>query len=763
MAFWQNNMDISRQMSHLLSSKNVFLFFLSFSSIGANAGMKISYEVPNGFNAAEMDDGARYLGSFNAITLPDFISVSPVTGKLIFDKERYLKNEISEADVETLISLFERFDYANCNNGCDVKLDGYSISLDKLKRTVAVRDLSHDYITPETHPGLVHNQSIDLRASSDSYRAMNINGSAWLGLPFQSFGFLSWYADSNQRKNEHTQTQGVSSWYMQKNFTSTYLRVGKQNSVDYSAGSVSTLLMPGFDKFVTVGSQSHLYSQSQTGSLVLYAISEGSFEFYRDGRLILKRPAVLGRNEISFSDLPGGYYSVEIRLVDRNGHVVNRDIQEIDAVNFGMGQNGWSLTAGTEMQRRARMLQMSWSRDMRWFVMNLSAIAGERGKWAAEVNATRPMPIGQSQLIPTLGLLSGERKNGGYGSLALNSGNYGSLTATRYQNNQVSHFYEGASSTTFNYSYILNGMTWSYRYQRFTRSERQQLETRWNYRPNGLWATFALGLQKGGYNSSSGNYGIYLNTTWTLNNSQSNFSAARSGNETQLSGDFRKDFYDSNGQTTAGTTINYVGDRTSVNMYTSRSGTRGDVSLNVGQGSGITNGDFNYRGMFAANSDGIALGRYSYSGAAMLLETPQIEGTRYSFNVEGAPVSGGGRYAVPLNAYKDISYARVLTSSQEMDMNVEVPANILRVHPGQVYTSKASVDINLLYNGFMKKIDGQPIGGVISETGDTVYPNGLFSIASKTALAQVTVDGRQGTFRCDMTKAQGNNYICVPF
>lgn len=748
-------------MSPLLFKGWVY-FCIAVSSAGAIAQMKISYSVPEGFNAAEMDEGARYLGSLNSVTLPDFIRVSPHSGKLTFNKEKYLKNGVNPKDVVELKTLLDNFDYAQCHNGCDVKQSGYIITLDKMKRTIMIRDMNRDYIVPSTHFGLVHNQSVDLRASSSGYRAMNINGNAWLGLPFQSFGYLNWYADSSKRQDEHHQEQGVSSWYMQKNFSSSYLRVGKQNSVDYSAGSVSTLLTPSFDQFVTVGSQVHLLSNPDAGSLVLYSTAEGNYEFYRDGRLILKRPAVLGRNEISFSDLPGGYYSVEVRLVDRNGRIIKREVREVNAVNFGRGENAWSLTAGREMRTRVQMLQTSWSRDVRWFFMNVSAIAAQHGKWAAEINATRPMMIGLAQFIPTLGILTGEKKTGGYASLSVTSDSLGSLSLSRYQNNQVSHFYEGSSSTTFNYSYILRGITWSYRYQRYSSSEQQQIETRWNYRPNGLWATFALGLQKGGYQQSGGNYGVYLNTTWTLNNSQSSFSAARAGGQTQLSGDYRKDFYDDYGQTAAGTTVNYIDDRASVNMYASRSGTRGDTSLNVGLGDGLTNGDFNYRGMFAANADGIAFGRYSYSGAAMLLKTPEIKDTQYGFSVEGAPVAGGGSYAVPLTAYKDIPYARVMTSSRDMDMNVEVPANILRVHPGQVYSSKASVDINLLYSGFMKDMQGLPVSGVISQTGDTVYPNGLFSIASKTVLSQVTVDGRQGTFRCDLTKAQNSTYPCSP-
>lgn len=755
-------MDLTRQRNSVSSfGKCIFaLFFITSSN--AYSKIKITYAVPEGFNPSEMESDARYLATFNGITLPDFIFFSSEESKLRFDGEKYLKNGIDEKYIAVLRKIFDQLDYKECLNGCDLTLADHRVSLDKLKRTITIQDANSDYTVPATHFGLVHNQAIDLSASSDSYRAMNVNGNAWLGLPFQGFGFLSWYANSNQNSHHRSQAGGISSWYMQKNFTSTYLRAGKQNSLDYSSGSVSTLLTPDFDQFVTVGSQVHLLSHPDSGSLVLYATAEGHYEFYRNGRLILKRPAVLGRNEISFSDLPGGYYSVEARLVDHNGQVIKKEVREVNAVNFGNGQNAWSLTAGREMRSRLAMVQASWSRDVTWFFMNTSLIGGKQGKWAAEMNITRPMLLGLVTFVPTLGLLSGEKKKGAYASLTLSSEKLGSLSVSRYQNNEVSHFYQGSASTSISYSQVFKGMTWSYNYQRYASSEQQQIETRWSYRPNGLWASFALGLQKGGYQQSGGNYGIYLNTSWTLNNSQTSFSAARSGGQTQLSGDYRKTVEDDFGETMVGTMVSRFDNNSNINMYASRNGTRGDVSLNVGHSNTTTNGSFNYRGMIAANSDGAALGRYSYSGAAMLLKTPEVKGVDYGFKVEGTPVAGGARYAVPLNTYKDIPYARVSSSSSDVDMNVEVPANILRIHPGQVYSAKAAVELNLLYNGFMKDVHGQPVSGVISQTGDTVHPNGLFSIASKTVLPEVTVDGKRGTFRCDLTKANGNSYPCRP-
>ncbi|SDZ62075.1 Fimbrial, FimD or usher-like [Pseudomonas sp. NFIX28] len=574
---------------------------------------------------------------------------------------------------------------------------------------------------------------------------------------------MNWFANNTQTRNSNNRSQGISSYYLQKNFTSTYLRTGKQNSIDYASGSVSTLLSPSFDQFVTFGSQTHLNASRNAGSIILYSTSEGNYEFYRNGRLILKRPASLGRNEISFVDLPGGYYPVEVRLVDRNGNLVNQENREINNINFdSSSNNAWNLTVGNEMEQgRGRLVQGSMSRNMRQFYLNASTVSGGQGSWASEVNATRPSKLGSIDITPTLGILSGERTTGGYLNLSMSDDKLGSLMLSRYQNNNVSRFYWGAPSSSLSYSRNVGGTTLSYNYQKYSRGESQQAEARWNYRPNGLWSTFSVGIQKDGYTQAKGNYGVYFNMSWMLDNSQASFSAAHSGGKTQLSGDYRKDFQDSFGTTTGGVTLNRIDRKNNVNLYGSRSGTRGDASLNLGHSDTASNLDMNYRGMLAASADGIALGRYSNGGSAMLLKTPDIEGTEYGFNVEGHPVAGNSTYAVPINSYSDVSFARVLSNSEDMDMNIEVPANIVRAHPGQVYAAQAKVDINMIYSGFLVDASGRPIGGRILETGDIAYPNGLFSIFSKAVLAQITVDHMGRHYRCDLRNATGSYYHCL--
>lgn len=740
----------------------LWLGVLLFVSSNSFAELKVSYGVPEGFSAAEMDDTANYVATFNGRTLPGFISYSQADGTLTFDASKYEENGISPEDIGTLKSVVSQLDYKRCSKGCDLEIGGYYVTVDKMKRSISIRDTRDDYVAPPTNLGIVNNQSLDLRAASDGYRAVNVNGNTWVGLPSQSFGYVSWYANQTESRNNSSGTRGVSSYYLQKNFSSTYVRAGKQNNIDYASGTVSTLLSPSFDQFVTVGSQTHLQVNNNAGSLILYATAEGNYEFYRNGRLIMKRPAAIGRNEINFADLPGGYYSLEVRLVDRNGNVITRENREINNLNFGAtgGGNSWHVTAGKDMDEGGFLVEAGLSRNLKQFYLNASMLAGHNGKWAAEVNVTRPTQIAGIDVTPTLGVLSGERGAGGYVNLSMASEALGSLTVSRYQNTDVSRFYQGQPSTSASYSRNIRGATFGYNYQQSNSGASHQAEVRWNYRPNGLWSTFALGVQKGGFQSGSRGYGVYFNMTMMLDKVQASFSAAHSGGQTQLSGDVRKDFQDNFGTSTIGLNANRVGNEYGVNVYGSRSGTRGDASLNLGHSSAGNNVDFNYRGMVAANKDGVAFGRYSSSGSAMLLKTPNIDGMKYGFNVEGNPVAGNSTYAVPLNAYSDVPFARVLSSSQDLDMNIEVPANIVRAHPGQVYSAKARVDINMIYSGFLTDADGKPVSGKVAETGDTVHRNGLFSVVTKKMLRRITVEQDDRRYSCDLKDAKGSYFRC---
>ncbi|MDX9668005.1 TcfC E-set like domain-containing protein [Pseudomonas sp. P5_152] len=735
---------------------------LLVASSPAFAKVKFSYGVPEGFSEAEMEQGASYVGIYNGRTLPGVITYEPLKKSLVFDEYKYEQNGISNETIRNVSATLNKLDYSRCVGGCDLKLDDHYITIDKVKRSISIRDSLNDYLVPDTDWGVVNNQTVDLRASSEGYRATNISGNTWLGMPARTFGYMSWYGGHQSSKNYSSNNYDISTFYLQKNLTSTYLRAGKQNSIDYTSGSVNTLLSPSFDKFVTFGSQNHLQADRSAKSLVLYSTAEGNYEFYRNGRLILKRPAALGRNEISEADLPGGYYSMDVRLVDRNGNLISQITQEINNLNFaGGGENSWHLTAGENLDAGGHLLEGGVSRNLRQLFLNASVISGSGGRMASEVNVTRPGQIGKTVYTPTVGLLSGEQSTGGYASFSLSHQKLGNLMASRYQNNNISHFYRSSPSSSLSYSQNFRGTTLAYNYQKYRSGESQQLETRWNYRPNGLWSTFSVGIQKGGYQQNGNDYGIYVNTSWTLDRSQATFSATHSGGQTHLSGDYRKDYQDTYGTTTAGVTANHIDDRNSFNLYGARSGTRGETSINLGHDNQASNADFNYRGMVAANTQGIAMGRYSDSGSAMLLKTPEVANTQYGFSVEGYPVGGNSTYAVPLNSYRDVPFARVLSDSSDMDMNIEVPSNIIRSHPGQVYNSEANVNISMIYSGFLVDSAGSPISGNIEETGDTVHPNGLFSIFSKSVLDKINVTQLGRRYVCDLKQVSDSYYHCL--
>ena len=724
------------------------------------AEVKISYGTPEGFSAVEMDNTASYVATYNGKTLPGFISYSLSRNALVFDARQYAENGIDAEDRRVIEDVLAKIDYKQCKDGCDLKVADYYVTLDKTRRTLKIRSTREDFLAPDTTWGLINNQSLDIRGSSESYNAFNLNGNTWFGLPGRSFGYMNWYANRSLNRGQSNREQGVSSYYLQKNFADTYVRAGKQNSIDYGSGSVSTVLAPSFDQFITLGSQGYMRSDRDVGSLVLFSTAEGNYEFYRNGRLILKRPAILGRNEISFMDLPGGYYPVEIRLVDRNGNLINEQTQDINNLNFG-GANSWRVTAGQDMDEGGQLLEAAISRNLSQFYLNAAAVSGEDSDWASEVNVTRPSSFGTISFDPTVGVLSGENGTGGYFNLNMNDSVLGNLMLSRYQNTDVSRFYYGTPSSSLSYSKNVAGITLGYNYRDFGRGETQQLEARWNYKPNGLWSTFAAGVQKGNSIAGGSDYTVYLNMSWMLDKSQASVRMAQYGGKTQLSGDYRKDYDDSFGTTTTGVTVNRIDSTNSFNAYGSRAGTRGDASLNLGHSDSASNVDFNYRGMFAANADGIALGRYSNDGSAMLLQTPALGETRYGFKVEGQPVAGDGTYAVPLGQYSDVPFARVASDSENMDMNIEVPANIVRAHPGQVYSAKAKVDINMVYSGILVDASGQPVGGTILETGDKAYANGLFSISSKAILPHISVDGAGRSYTCDLSKpVKPSYYLC---
>ncbi|WP_431225871.1 hypothetical protein ACQ86O_27720 (plasmid) [Serratia sp. L9] len=283
-----------------------FLLLAPYAATYAS-DVQIEYQVPAGFSKSDQDTSTQFLATLDGMSLPGPLDWSEQKNQLTFDDELYRRNGISAEQIAILNNVLSQIPYALCPTGCEFTLSGQTVSLDKVKKSLTINNGESRYVQPATRLSFIHNQSLDVRASSEEYRAVSAFGQGFLGLPAQSYGYLSWYYSQNRNYDARETDQGISTWYLQKNFASTYLRGGRQDARDAAAGSVNTSLNPSFDQFVTLGSQDNLnQDKKSTGNLVLFATSEGDYEFYRDGRLIRRVPAMIGRNEIDYNLLPGG-------------------------------------------------------------------------------------------------------------------------------------------------------------------------------------------------------------------------------------------------------------------------------------------------------------------------------------------------------------------------------------------------------------------------------------------------------------------------
>ncbi|HDL6509142.1 TPA: TcfC E-set like domain-containing protein [Yersinia enterocolitica] len=750
----------------------VALLLTSFNSVGSE-DITIEHLVPAGFSAAEEHNTLQLLGILNGKTLPSPLFFSEEKQQLSFDQQQYRDNHIDESSITLLAGILPQIPYLQCQNGCDYILSNHRITVDKVNHVVTMTNNNNRYLMPVTTWGLVHNQSFDLRLTTEQYRAVSARGQGYLGLPYQSFAFAHWFYNAARIKNNNSyahqsgyqqQTQiGVGSWYLQKNFQAHYLRAGRQNNLDNSAGSIHTLVNPALDQFVTLGSQSYLaIDKPSAGSLVLYATSDGDFEIYRDNQLIRRIPAQLGRNEIDYSQLPGGYYTVEIRLVDRTGKVINQESQTISNIGT-QTNNGWFLTLGKGAVRSnnaPHLMQFGRSMNLKSLQTNITLLKDTASHWTAEGNASHPLGIYDLNITPTLGLMSGEKRSGGYLRLTGGNSGLGYASLARYQTPDVSIYAPNAGSTSASYSRRFGPTQLSYQFNQYKNNRQHRIQSRWDWRRPQYGMALSLGVQKGGQWNSQNNYGVFLNTTLSFLKNSASINSAYARQQLTTSASYQKEFSDNYGTSTFGIDGSTSGKSNSVGSFAHRSGSRGDVSARAGVDNKIANGGISYNGMLAISPQGIALGRSSYSGTALLIETPDLAGTPYSFTAEGQPISGSGVYAIPIPRYQDRFFVRTHSNHSDVEMNIQLPVNITRAHPGQVFSSQANITLNLLYHGFLKGPQGQPVSGVIDETGDTVHPNGLFSIQSDVILKNITVQSTSARYRCDMRQQRDHIYLC---
>ncbi|MDN0119109.1 TcfC E-set like domain-containing protein [Yersinia frederiksenii] len=752
----------------------LFIILLQTSNSIHAKNITIEHLVPAGFSAINEHRTLQLLGIFDGKTLPGPISFSESKNELSFDQQQYRNNHIDESSITLLEQILPQIPYLQCENGCDYILSNHRVMLDKVNNVVTITNNNSRYLMPVTTWGLVHNQSFDVRMTARNYSAMSARGQGYLGLPLQSYGFVQWFYNSVRTKNHYPfagqsqyqqQTQiGMGSWYLQKNFQALYLRAGKQNNLDNSAGSIHTLLNPALDQFITLGSQSYLaLDKPSAGSLVLYATVDGDYEIYRDNQLIRRIPAQLGRNEIDYNRLPGGYYNIDIRLVDHTGRVVSQETQTIS--NIGTQTNhGWFLTMGKsaiqDKNNPYHLAQFGRSMAIQNIQTNISLLVDNARHWAAEGNISHPLGLSSLNITPTLGVMSGEKRSGGY--LRLNGGNstVGYLSVARYQTPDISIYAPSSGSTSASYSRRFGPTQLSYQFNQYKNNQQHRIQSSWHWQRPRFGLNLSVGAQKGGQWHSQNNYGVFINTTLSLRQSSASINSAYTRQQLSTSANYQKEFTDNHGTSSLGISGSTSGKSNGIGTFAQRSGSRGDISARMGVDNKIANGGINYNGMLAISPQGIALGRSSYSGSALLIKTPELSGTPYSFNAEGNPITGSGLYAIPIPRYQDRFFVRTHNNRSDLDMNIQLPVNIVRAHPGQVFVSEADITLDILYNGFLKDSQGQPVSGTIKETGDNVHPNGLFAINSDVILKSITVQNGSVRYHCDMQQQRNHIYLC---
>ena len=171
----------------------------------AHAQAVVSYGVPEGFSEIELDNTASYVATYEGKTLPGLVNYSQKRAAMVFDAELYAANGISVEEINAIRGVVSKIDYKQCVNGCDMQVAGHYVTVDKVRRTLDIRSVRSDYVTPSTSVGLVSNHAIDLRGSSDGYRSANVYGNTWLGLPGAALATRAGMAGAAARRPQHQQ------------------------------------------------------------------------------------------------------------------------------------------------------------------------------------------------------------------------------------------------------------------------------------------------------------------------------------------------------------------------------------------------------------------------------------------------------------------------------------------------------------------------------------------------------------------------------
>ena len=100
--------------------------------------------------------------------------------------------------------------------------------------------------------------------------------------------------------------------------------------------------------------------------------------------------------------------------------------------------------------------------------------------------------------------------------------------------------------------------------------------------------------------------------------------------------------------------------------------------------------------------------------------------------------------------YDDVSFARVVSGNDGLDMNIEVPANIARA-PGPGLSGPGQ---GRHQHGLQRPADRRTASrwaAGFSKPATRPIRNGLFSISAKTVLPRITVQQAGRSYVCDLS------------
>ncbi len=225
-----------------------------------------------------------------------------------------------------------------CTRGCTDDVTALHYSLESSLLSIATRAADADVARPRHHTLPEHgSRGLILRHQLNAYGS---EGVAWAGrYAVQALGSLGqWTLQADYQADRSGDPaeglrQTVQSAFAQRERGDHFLRVG--GFLPDFQGVARQPRVAGRPAFTTLGvmAGSSDILRRDDGVASLYPVSvvanrEGSVEVYRDGSLIFSQPLQPGVQSLDTRRLPGGFYEVELRVVEE-GREVSRETASI--------------------------------------------------------------------------------------------------------------------------------------------------------------------------------------------------------------------------------------------------------------------------------------------------------------------------------------------------------------------------------------------------------------------------------------------------